>query len=996
MDGQQDLTTADFFILRTPTLPVDVLTRLRADFRERKSILSSPLLEQPLVREGLYLASHNLYARAFDEGADADPRLELSVARYLYRMATRPTPFGVFAGVTLGRIGNALKLEVGAAEDWRRICRIDQGVISRLQAALFRSGDLPLLRDLEIDKSNSLWKAPDGFRYVEAYWEGEILQYRLARMDETDALNFVISQLEVPVRLGALARDLASAFDTEVSGAENFLVRLLQEQVLVCLPQISVTGENAVEDFVSRLSHIAGTERVAAPLAAALRELDEVGARPERNIAIYDSVVGHLGTTCVEVHESSAIQVDLHKLGATPELPERLVRDMLGQIKLLRGLLFAPQRTELSTFAAEFRDRYGDATVPLLQALDADFGIRFGNSSFAAAPLIDGLAPRASESSVELGPPELILLRRAQDALQSGAREIALTDDDIASLRTIEHPSSFAVVGHFAVTDADALRDGKFLFHLTGVFGPSSCNLLGRFCCGNPDLTAKVKEFLATTEADTDDTIVAEVAHLPGGRVGNVLLRPVLRSYEIPYMGQSGAPRDRQIELSDLSIFHDDGRIVLFSRRLGKRVIPRITNAHAFFSEQCLPIYRFLGYLQLQGEPATRPLWGALEDKLVFLPGVRFRNIRLSAARWRLGSDEMKEIARSAEGSAAFPMDVLKRRSVGNRIRVRQDDNFLELDLSETLDRELFVEECRRHETLVIEDASHEHLDVVADAAGNPLRHEIVIPVSRMQPAGMHPYVGPQMSLSDTATKKAPGGDWLYAKIFCGPSVMDSLIANVFPEVWKFAREAGASKSFFLRYPEHGLHLRLRIQGPASVIWGPVRERLEQLLAPGLRGGDITRLEYATYQPELRRYGGEAGIEHCEHIFCFDSELVAAAIATIWDSPDREDERWKFALAGMVRLLRAFELGEDAELSLVNRSADAYLAEFGFEKSERDNLNDRYRLNRGIVDRIVAGHAYPVDAIEQALTERDRNVKPHIAALKAQVEPVRRNLIVHS
>ena len=105
---------------------------------------------------------------------------------------------------------------------------------------------------------------------------------------------------------------------------------------------------------------------------------------------------------------------------------------------------------------------------------------------------------------------------------------------------------------------------------LQHVGGPSGANLLGRFCHGDPDLLAKVAEHLREEEALDPDAIFAEVVHLPEGRLGNVLLRPVLRRGEIPYLGRSGAAEDQQIPVTDLTL-----------RLVGRQVRPAFTPARA-------------------------------------------------------------------------------------------------------------------------------------------------------------------------------------------------------------------------------------------------------------------------------------------------------------------------------------------------------------------------------------------------------------------------------
>src|SRR5204862_3362406 len=127
--------------------------------------------------------------------------------------------------------------------------------------------------------------------------------------------------------------------------------------------------------------------------------------------------------------------------------------------------------------------------------------------------------------------------------------------------------------------------------------GPSGARLLGRFCHADDELRRLVRAHLAAEEAVRPDRVFAEVVHLPEGRGGNILSRPVLRGYEIPYLGRSGTPPSRQLPLSDLLVSVKDERIVLSSRRLGREVIPRLTTAHNHAGHG-LGVIRFLCALQ--------------------------------------------------------------------------------------------------------------------------------------------------------------------------------------------------------------------------------------------------------------------------------------------------------------------------------------------------------------------------------------------------------------
>lgn len=74
---------------------------------------------------------------------------------------------------------------------------------------------------------------------------------------------------------------------------------------------------------------------------------------------------------------------------------------------------------------------------------------------------------------------------------------------------------------------------------------------------------------------------------------------------------------------------------------------------------------------------------------------------------------------------------------------------------------------------------------------------------------------------------------------------------------------------FFARYNVPGWQLRFRILGRPGWISGPVRERIERDLEPLL--DSLEKVEFAQYDREVERYGGEEGMGLAEKLFLHDS-----------------------------------------------------------------------------------------------------------------------------
>src|SRR6185436_3277211 len=170
----------------------------------------------------------------------------------------------------------------------------------------------------------------------------------------------------------------------------------------------------------------------------------------------------------------------------------------------------------------------------------------------------------------------------------------------------------------------------------------------GRFCHSDPELCGLVRDHLRAEESHRPDALYAEIVHLPQGRLGNILLRPLLREYEIPYLGRSAAPEALQIAVTYLVVSIEQGRVVLRSARLGKEVLPRMTNAHGFANGTNVGLYRFLCMLRYQGHAQLGWDWGPL-GKAPYLPRLVAGKTVLARAQWRLAGERLDRVCETRD-----------------------------------------------------------------------------------------------------------------------------------------------------------------------------------------------------------------------------------------------------------------------------------------------------------------------------------------------------------
>lgn len=907
---------ADFFVLRTPLLPFAALPGLASD--PWPGLRS--LLEDPVVREAVFVATPSLYAAGVDrDRGEVLLKVQMGLMRYVTRMATRATPFGLLAGVSVGTIGPSTHLALSGRPGMRRHTRIDHGYLASLTERLREE---PSLAPRLVCRPNeTLYAFAGQLRYIESELRDEERTYRVSALVPDEPLLRTLERAHA----GATAEELARALiadDPEIAldDARAYIHALVEQQVLLHDLSAPITGTDALAATIRTLE--AKGERLADVLQqvqADLRRLDSepLGVPADR----YRDLAGSLPEADLALANGALVQVDMTVAAPELTLGKEVVDTIADGAAVLYRLFGRTQDEELIELRERFRDRFDRREMPLLFATDPDAGIGFGGDAPAAeAPLIDGLdlARPAARPPYANGDVEQLLLRLVLDAASRGAREVTLTDDDVARLRHARRPplpSTFAVYGSIAATGAAAIDSGDFTVRVDGIAGASGARLFGRFCHTSPELQSRVQDYI--TNEHEDGCVYAEIVHIPEGRLGNVVCRPLLFDYEIPLLGRSGAPAERHLALDDLHVSVIGDEIVLRSRRLNRRVIPRLTNAHNYLAAANVPLYRFLCSLAAQGEAANVTWSWRLVDSAPFLPRVRHGRCVLALARW---------LARPPE--LATQADVEAYRATHHLPRFVEHKRLV-IDLDNRLSVDELLKEAARQELVELREVfpDADALPVTSDAGRHV--HEYVVPFINDERRARVP---PRIQLPVQATRSfAPGSEWTYAKLYGAPGNADRLLL----ETLRPMLEAVAPDClwFFTRYADPHQHLRFRIRAGAGVMQ-TVATALQRLVHD-----QIERLQFDTYEREVERYGGPFGVALAEEIFHCDSE---AALDLLAGRP-APDARWRIALTALHTLLHDLVDDPEERRQIVRDCREAFGGEFGVERSARRSLARRYR-----------------------------------------------------
>jgi len=895
------------------------------------------------------------------------------LVRYLARMCGRSTPFGMFSGCSIGTVSRSIEqsapsssLTLRSLEDYHLRTQFDYDFLVRICEAVRAKS--PIKAELYYWPNSSLHAVGDELHYVERQGTGETRTSQIAKLTTDPYLDRVLLRAKAGATIRELIESLLGPQDlTSISAAAaiEYIEELIANDVIVPDLYPPLTGPSALRGLIAQLESIPSARSSAHALKIAeqkFADLDKCGISAPLNE--YRQVASDLQNSLgITAEPSTVFHFELYKPLANGYLPAIVTSELVAAAEVLLSITQGKSsiQRELQDFRTAFVDRYGSAYIPLLEVLDEDSGVGFGaNRGEVPAPLLRNFPAeeqnqnRYQGSSQELNPS---FIQKLIECARTDSRELILDRADYFcdSQGVLIYPDAFCLIATIAAHSTAALEDGHFKIRLHGGPGPSGAVLLGRFCNGNPELESYVRAHLCEEQAHDHEAIYAEVVYAPDGRAANLSCRPTLRSYEIVYSSRSGMPRDQQLPVSDLLVsISESGRIILYSARHRRRVIPRLTSAHNFSKPGLPSVYRFLCALQYETSVGIMPfMWGTL-SQLEFLPRVTVGRTTITCAQWRLSREEIGLIDRdgSRYGSFIGVQEVRHKRGLPRWVTLGKGEDNLPIDLDNPLSVDAFVHLVRRGGDAILREMYPQPDELCCTGPEGRFYSELIVPfVRRVHSSTDRQFVeqrkpNPAITPNDGRLRVLPpGSSWLYCKLYGGPVALDELLRN---EVRVFVDSAFQHgflvRWFFARYSDPDIHLRLRFELRSSELSPEFYRFLTLSINALLKARRIRSFGLDTYHREIERYGGVEGLLASESLFFADSDAVLRMLAAIDSKSDAL--RWKIALLGVDNLFRDCLLTLPERLSLATRMRDRFQKELGIGIRAKRYIAETFRSNR--------------------------------------------------
>jgi lantibiotic biosynthesis protein len=980
----------DWVLVRAPLLPVEAylaLNHATADDEasERPNAKPAPddrLPADPRIRAALAVGGGNLYdvlGRADSSGKD-DPDSAGKLLRYLIRMSTRPTPYGLFAGVALAEWGPETDLSLAPVRPRTRT-RPDMAWLLRL---VMKAESRPEVRAqlCYVANPRAFVGAGRVFLPEAAPTADTGVPAAAVSARASNVVRRALALARTPISHERLVAELATAPGATIEKVEKLIEELWRQTLLLTDLRPPLTEPGPATYVARRLRDIPAAADLLKRLEAALSGMAEWDALPiEKVAAAYRHLAIHPDANEPAASEPFS-QVDMALALGGSRITKAVATEAIRAAELLLRLTPLPVGLPyLNAYRHSFEERYGtEREVPLLELLDPNFGLG---------------PPSPFHGAASGGDPRKAALRQqtlhdlAITALRERQLVVELDEERLCQLESwtptsLTAPQSLDLSLFVVAASATDVDDGRFQVVIGPNLGAIAAGRnLGRFADLLGEEAMAALQAIGRAEASwRPDCLCAELAYLPRRfRSANVAIRPHPRPYEITLGTTPGRPPDRVIPIDELVVGVRDGRFYLRWPARDMEVLA--FTGHMLNNMQAPDVCRFLDDLRRDGKAQFSSFdWGSAAV-LPVLPRVQVGRVVLSPAQWRIDVRARAELA--ADSLVTFRPGLRAWRTrwrVPRYVYLSFGDNRLLLDLDDQAQADQLRAEIGRLAEggqLLLQEAlpAPEHAWV-----GGPGGHfitELMIPLV-LQPdrgvteaAASPPHLLSSFTVADRV--RPPGSDWLFAKLYCPHAFEDDLLTGPVAELCQQAIAMGAANDwFFLRYADPGPHLRLRFRGRSERLIGELMPHVcawaNGLLADGL----CTRLCFDTYDRELERYGGTDGTAAAEAIFAADSRAVI----------------------DMLRLSREGLLGMDLT-SLAVFSIDDLLTGLGASEAERV---DWYRVR--VSSRAIAGDEYRrrKDVLRGLLgdPEQIRNqpggdaLARVLAARRNELEPIARRL----
>ncbi|MEN8906533.1 MAG: lantibiotic dehydratase [Clostridiales bacterium] len=957
----------DFFMLRRPVLPIEFFEKITfSDYNEKE--LDNDFYEEiidlfinHIIRESFTIASTSLL-KALDKiknekDSKKKEQIIINSIKYLIRMSTRPTPFGLFAGISVGRISGETDIQLTEIKYGKKFTRPDMewllSVIHKIEK------DIKYVENLKV-KTNTIVDFSGERAYLSyktRYGDDKATEMTSVSVRFTEAVNYVFEVADEPILYKDILNMLYEKYPKDdKKKIQEFLWQLFRTEFLISELKPPLMIKSPFDYFLNKINN-----------KLFLKDKKEDLIKIQELIKDYDNTKIGNGTDIYfdikekmkNIHESeNYLQTDFVLNTKECKLKKDIVEEIAKTAECLWRL--SPEyitRPELVDFRNDFIEKYGIyREIPILELLDPDRGL--GSPAGYAFPesrrRVNFNIPNAVTNVERYIQEEIIKNKFNKDNYI-----IEITDEIISKIEPIRAdyataPVSMELFFSINANSKEELDNGNYELILGPNNGSNGAGkTFGRFYHyiddEHKEKITKVNEY---EKNFYEEAVLAELVYMPeSGRSANICISHNYRDYEIVISTNSSKKSQETLDLSDLLIGTTYNSFYIKSKSLGKRVI--ITTGHMLNLVGVPNVYRFLREITLDGVRSwSQLLRGSVAD-MPFVPSIKYKKTLLSPAMWNLSWDILKLDSNKVKNNVNKFIKAVERWRkewrVPRYVYLTENDNRILLDLESKLHLKVLFSETPKLERYSALSLLEAKISKWAKGDEGFFNLEFVVPFIKNKNSNLYREnmesdeqnstqlnINERINLnrfSDYANNvrlKHPGSEWLFLKLYGNSKREDEFIGNSLRVINKDIIDNNyAEKFFFMRYVDPEPHIRVRFRGKSEILISKLLPEFYNKSLKLIEEGFLSKFVIDTYDREVERYGGPDLIDYAEDIFYKDSIIVEEFLYLL-NNKELSFDMEKLAVVSIIDYLESFGLSFEEQMNFLDKLTNRkeYLDDF--------------------------------------------------------------------
>jgi len=884
----------------------------------------------PVFQAAIYLASPQFFTRL--EKVDfnlskMDMREITALSRYYNRACFRPTPFGYFASVSMGQWDIAGEEQQSEFPSSGRIYIQPAEWVLQSIVRQHIAKDLP---DELFVPNPTLYRVKKYYRFIkEELGNHHKRTFQLQSSNYSVVLKGLLKYARKGVSKKMIISQICKIANCTVDEGREYFEFLKDSQILLAKHRSGITGTATIpgQKQLTAISRLNEQRQI-----LQVNEIKQIENKLKLSLneAFKSDEKSMLNTILVRDNDKA--------------LTLRYQNGLKEGFYALDCLCPPDQLPSLTRFKENFIRHFEGERIPLLLALDPEFGIGYqAELQESPNPLLETVNIRPRNFREEIRRWTEIHRYLMTEWLKMSSRSRGVIELEEKGLQSLKNESISSITLGFSALFS--VNDREVYIESAGGVNPAA--LVGRFTLAHPGIENAAKEMALEIEELNPDLLFAELLHLSDPHIDNVNRRVRIWSHELPLLaGSSDQTYSKvQLRLDDLYVEITGNLVLLWSELNQKYVIPRLTTAYNHGMDP-LPLFRFLADLSYQYSRSQLSFeLSSYFPGFSHYPRVCYQQAVLSLATWVIDLKSLSVEATANEWINTF-ISYAKHAGIPEKFVLTERDQQLVFDR-------------RKHDDLILlRETVQLKKQVTIREYFEP--SQVGLPEQDQYQVQYNAFLLPDepLLLPKTMKKKAhqrneqrkfiPGTEWLYLKLYIPRLSVNRLLLEIEPILRKRFSNGKISRWFFIRYEDHAPHIRLRFKISPQDIDG-VLAALRWVLEENVHQHLIREYQLDIYRRELERYQA-IGMEETEAFFWFSSSFVLHYIKAV--KSGTAVPTYLAAALTTKMITEGFCDSPDEQLEFWQQSFESYLSEYD-GKQVKLELDQKYRDTGRILEQFL-------------------------------------------